>query len=96
MNGFLKQFGLPESLHSLTSNTDVPDQVWSKIEEFQTKGSSNNLAQGIAGAESLKQVNTDVIVACTATLDGEEQEDTAYRTQYGSKFARPASATVNE
>lgn len=44
MTGFLKQFGLPEVLHSLTSSTDVPDQVWSKIEAFQKKGSSQNFA----------------------------------------------------
>ena len=25
MTGFLKQFGLPEALHSLTASTDVPD-----------------------------------------------------------------------
>lgn len=34
MTGFLKQFGLPEVLHSLTASNDVPDSVWSKIEDF--------------------------------------------------------------
>lgn len=34
MNGFLKQFGLPNALHSLTANQDVPDAIWTKIEEF--------------------------------------------------------------
>ena len=34
MIGFLKQFGLPQVLHSMTSNNDVPDTVWVKIEDF--------------------------------------------------------------
>ena len=34
MSGFLRQFGLPEILHSVTATNDVPDEVWSKIGEF--------------------------------------------------------------
>ena len=82
-------------LHSLVATSDVPDDVWNKIEEFQKSGTSANFAQSIAGAESLKQVNMDVIAACQQTLEAEETEDTALRTQYGERFNRPPSATVN-
>ena len=34
MGAFLKQFGLPQVLHSAASSNDVPDAVWTKIEEF--------------------------------------------------------------
>lgn len=34
MTKFLQQFGLPQSLHSLTSNSDIPDAIWNKIQEF--------------------------------------------------------------
>ena len=34
MTGFLKQFGLPQVLHSCSASNDVPDSVWTKIEEF--------------------------------------------------------------
>ena len=44
MTGFLKQFGLPQVLHSITSSTDVPDDIWLKIEEFQKKGAAQNFA----------------------------------------------------
>ena len=57
MTGFLKQFGLPQVLHSITSSTDVPDDIWLKIEEFQKKGAAQNFASAIAGTESLKQMN---------------------------------------
>ena len=74
----------------------MPDQVWTKIEEFQKKGSAQNFAQGIQAGESLKQVNADMLAQCQKTLDDEESEDSAYRTQHGSKFNRPPSATVNQ
>lgn len=76
MTGFLKQFGLPEILHSMTSSTDVPDDVWKKIEEFQKKGSAQNFSQAIEGAQSLRQVNLDIINACKQVVDAEEAEDT--------------------
>lgn len=82
-------------LHSLTSNSDVPDAVWVKIEEFQKKGSSQNFGQAIEGANSLKQVNQDVINACKQALDAEEAEDTQLRNQHGIKFNRPPSTSVN-
>jgi len=44
LNGFLRQFGLPQSLFSLTASNDVPDAVWVKIEEFQKKGSAQNFS----------------------------------------------------
>ena len=31
LTGFLKQFGLPEALHTLTANADIPEDVWNKI-----------------------------------------------------------------
>lgn len=34
LNAFLRQYGLPQSLFSLTASNDVPDAVWVKIEEF--------------------------------------------------------------
>lgn len=34
MGGFLKQYGLPECLHTLTAGSDIPDAVWTKIEDF--------------------------------------------------------------
>lgn len=51
MTGFLKQYGLPNVLHSLTANSDIPDAIWTKIEEFQKKGSAANFKQAIEGGE---------------------------------------------
>ena len=34
LSGFLKTFGLPEALTSATASTELPEEVWKKIEEF--------------------------------------------------------------
>ena len=75
MTGFLKQFGLPHVLHSITSSSDIPDDIWLKIEEFQKKGAAQNFSQAIAGTENLKTMNTDVLNVCKQTLEAEENED---------------------
>lgn len=72
MTGFLKQFGLPEALHTLTANADIPEDVWNKIAEFQKKGSAQNFAQAIEGAESLRTVNLDVLNQCEKVINEEE------------------------
>ena len=47
MTKFLAQYGLPQALHSITAGQEVPEAVWTKIEEFQKKGSAQNFAQAI-------------------------------------------------
>ena len=89
MTGFLKQFGLPQVLHSITSSTDVPDDIWLKIEEFQKKGAAQNFASAIAGTESLKQMNTEVLNVCKQTLDGEENEE------LGTEFVKSFESSEN-
>jgi hypothetical protein len=32
--GFLQQNGLPQSLYSITATTELPQDVWAKIEDF--------------------------------------------------------------
>ena len=41
---FLGQYQLPGAYHELTSTSDVPDDYWQKIEEFQKKGALSNFA----------------------------------------------------
>lgn len=54
MTAFLKQFGLPEALHSLMQSDDLPDDVWAKISEIQRRGSAQNFSAALAGAETMK------------------------------------------
>ncbi len=96
MTAFLKQFGLPQVLHSLQASNDMPDDVWTKIEDFQKKGAAQNFSKAIAGAENTKQLNMDIITACRSLIDAEENEDTQLRTQHGARFNRPPSSTVNQ
>ena len=41
-------------------------------------------------------MNTDVLNVCKQTVDAEEQEDNQLRNQYGARFNRPPSSTVNQ
>ena len=38
--GFLKQFGLPTVLHTMSGGQEVPADLWAKIEAYQKKGYS--------------------------------------------------------
>lgn len=95
MTEFLKNFGLPQSLHSLTANSDIPDAIWTKIEEFQKKGASQNFKGAIEGGEQIRTVNLEMLAACQKIIDDEEAEDNGLRQQHGAKFNRPHSSSVN-
>jgi hypothetical protein len=34
LNGWLKTFGLPGILSSVTSSSEIPQEIWIKLEEF--------------------------------------------------------------
>lgn len=40
MDTFLKQFNLPQALHAITAGSEIPADVWTKVEEFQKKGAA--------------------------------------------------------
>lgn len=67
-------------LHSITSSTDVPDDIWTKIEDFQKKGAAQNFSNAIAGTENFKTMNLDVLNVCRQTIDAEEAEDNQLRS----------------
>ena len=31
---FLQQYGLPQALHAATATTEIPQNIWEKIEDF--------------------------------------------------------------
>jgi hypothetical protein len=69
---FLKGFGLPEALTTATASSTIPDEVWSKIEEFQKKGMAQNFSQTIKGSVEFNQMNRDLAKASQQIIDEEE------------------------
>lgn len=84
------------SLQSLTTAREIPDDLWVKIEEFQKKGADQNFAAAIAGNTTLIELNHQILKDMEATLNAEEQEDAQLRQQYGPKFNRMPSQSVNQ
>ena len=50
LNSWLRTFGLPGILSSVSASSEVPQEIWIKLEEFQRKGAAQNFAQSIEGA----------------------------------------------
>lgn len=92
--GFLSQNGLPQALHSICS-TDIPDQMWVKIEDFQKKGAMTQFQNLIDTCNAMKASNNHTLSECQSKLQKEEDEDEALRKQYGSGFSRLPSNAVN-
>lgn len=93
---FLRQLGLPMSIQTLTTSREIPNELWAKIEDFQKKGADQNFAMSIQGNQTIIQINNDMIADMESTLNSEEQEDNQLRQQYGPKFNRMPSPSVNQ
>jgi hypothetical protein len=51
---FLAQYGLPQAIHAATATTEIPQNLWEKIEDFQKKGGHGNLQAMIQGIASVR------------------------------------------
>jgi hypothetical protein len=56
----------------LTSTSDVPDDYWQKIEEFQKKGALSNFAQAIANLADLNK-NCEMMIQETEGIVNQEE-----------------------
>jgi len=79
---FLQGFGLPQALHAITATTEVPQQVWEKIEDFQKKGGLQNVQGMIQGIGAMRHNNQTVMQQMMQTLEEEENLDNQMRQQY--------------
>jgi len=91
---FLGQMSLPMCIQSLQASDDIPDQLWSKIEEFQKKGSEQNFTNSIASNQNFVQINNDVVQSIEQSINEEESIDTNLRQQHNLGQVVP-SARVN-
>lgn len=92
---FLGQYQLPNSYFELTSVSDIPDQYWGKIEEFQKKGAISNFANAITCLAEMGSNCQSMIEESVIILDQEEQEDGNLRGAHGAKWTLLASSALN-
>jgi programmed cell death 6-interacting protein len=66
----------------VTSTKEIPENLWSKIEEFQKKGGIQNVQGMIQGLTAMRENNMSMIEQMQKTLEEEESSDNQMRTQY--------------
>lgn len=93
---FLGQYQLPNSYFELTSVSDIPEQYWQKIEEFQKKGAISNFTSALSSMSDLGKNCNMMIDESSGVLDKEEQEDGALRAANGPKWTLLASTALNQ
>lgn len=91
----LAQYGLPQALHAATSTTEIPPQLWEKIEDFQKKGGHSNVQGMIAGLAGIRDNNFQMIADMNRLLDEEEAQDGQLRQTHGGKWSRMPSNALN-
>ena len=72
---FLQQFGLPQAYHAATSTTEIPQNLWEKIEDFQKKGGHGNCQGMIQGIGAVRVNNFEMIQQMYKALEDEENQD---------------------
>lgn len=66
-------------MSSVTASSEIPQEIWTKLEEFQKKGAAQNFAQSIEGAIQFNRLNAELITASEKILEDEEKEDASLR-----------------
>lgn len=95
IQSFLNQLGLPSSLESVVSQSEISDSLWKKISDIQSKGGAVYLTNTLQVIEKepdelLKRLNDSFLL-----LENEENEDNKYRQQYSGRWNRKPSNALN-
>jgi len=92
---FLQKLGLPGELYSVTGQTQIPDEIWNRVSEFQKRGGAAGIDQLFKGVEQNRVNCNDLLTKCETAILTEEAEDNQIRSQYGPKWQRLPSASLN-
>ena len=92
---FLVNYNLPQAVQALTCEDELPKEVWTRIEDFQKRGATSVIDNMFTGIEQLANTNTGLIQKIDKDLADEESEDTMLKNQYGDKWNRLPSNSLN-
>ena len=92
---FLTELNLPYSLETVLSQNEISESLWKKISEVQQKGGSMFLTNNITNLEKKGEEVVRRIADMLQIINNEEEEDKKYKTQYGERWSRTASNTLN-
>ena len=92
----LREMDLPDSLVALEGGQSLPEQVKDDVEAVMLDGGAAGLGGEMAQLRDLRRVNAELLVQTEELLDKEAREDAQIRTQFGTRWTRPASSTLTK
>ncbi|XP_008776264.2 vacuolar-sorting protein BRO1-like [Phoenix dactylifera] len=92
----LKEMDLPDSILALEGNFSLPVDLKEDIEAVQISGGPSGLESELQQLRDLKRVNQELVVQTEELLQKEANEDTHFRTQFGTRWTRPQSSTLTK
>lgn len=94
-DGFLGAHGLPQSIYSMSSKEEIPEDLWNRVSEFQQRGNYQYLENLLAGVKQNRQTCFDIVGKCEAAVVGEENDDSTMRATHGARWQRLPSSSLN-
>eukprot|EP00271_Cylindrocystis_brebissonii_P000903 TRINITY_DN1108_c0_g1_i1.p1 TRINITY_DN1108_c0_g1~~TRINITY_DN1108_c0_g1_i1.p1 ORF type:complete len:893 (-),score=209.49 TRINITY_DN1108_c0_g1_i1:548-3226(-) len=92
----LQEMDLPDSILALEGGASLPEQLRDDVEAVQIDGGPAGLPREMAQLRDLRRVNEELLVQTEEILEKEAREDAQIRTQFGTKWTRPASTTLTK
>ncbi|XP_049392811.1 vacuolar-sorting protein BRO1-like [Solanum stenotomum] len=92
----LREMDLPDSILALEGNLSLPVALKEDVEAVQICGGPAGLDAEMQQLRDLKRVNQELLVQTEELLQKEATEDTQFRTQFGTRWARPQSTTLTK
>lgn len=92
----LKEMDLPDSLLALEGNVTLPENLREDVEAVQISGGPSALEAELTQLQDLKRVNHELLVQTEELLQKEAQEDSQFRSQFGTRWTRPQSSTLTK
>jgi hypothetical protein len=91
----LKKYNLPSSIHVISNEQKIPDDMWQRIKKCKENGGGRGLKHLMEGVEDLAKCNENSLKIIYNQLKEEENEDKELKEKYGLKWTRLPSLSLN-
>ena len=92
---YLNSLGLPASLETVLSSSNISDSLWRNISDIQSRGGTMYLSNLMGTLQKMPGEIKNRIEQSTNLLKNEDAEDQKLRSQYGAKWNRRQSSDLN-
>ncbi|CAI9096083.1 OLC1v1032154C1 [Oldenlandia corymbosa var. corymbosa] len=92
----LKEMDLPESILALEGSSSLPTALKEDVEAVQVCGGPAGLEGELLQLKDLRRVDHELLVQTEELLQKEATEDAQFRNQFGTRWTRPQSSTLNK